>query len=251
MRNHNRDGDRTSHPGPATKDVAAMPPVLVGVAADPQVKRLEWVAMATASVLVLAASYAAWWPISIPEAWGFVTGGACVWLVVRQHVWNWPIGLANNVFFFILFFQGRLFADMSLQVLYFGLGLYGWRNWLKGGANRSPLQVSRATRAEWWGLAMGVPLAACGVWRVLVMVNGAAPFWDAVTTVLSRAAQFRLTRKRLENWWFWIAADVIYIPLYVSRSLPLTAALYGVFLAMCLMGWREWKRSLIQEKEVA
>jgi nicotinamide mononucleotide transporter len=80
--------------------------------------------------------------------------------------------------------------------------------------------------------------------EVLVWVNDAAPLWDAMTTVLSLAAQYLLCRKRFENWWFWIAADVIYIPLYLSRQLPLTAVLYAVFLVMCLVGVREWSRSL-------
>ncbi len=72
-----------------------------------------------------------------------------MWLVVRENVWNWPIGLANNVVFFVLFLQSRLFADMGLQVLYFCLGLYGWMNWLFGGAYGTPLKISRTTRTEW------------------------------------------------------------------------------------------------------
>ena len=86
---------------------------------------------------MLAASYLGWWAIGVTEAWGFVTGGICVWLVVREHLWNWPVGLANNVFFFVLFLHGRLYADMSLQMVYFGLGVYGWLNWIFGGANRT------------------------------------------------------------------------------------------------------------------
>lgn len=200
--------------------------------------------MVVASALVLLASYRAWWPIGIAEAWGFVTGGICVWLVVREHMWNWPVGLANNVFFFALFFHGRLFADMGLQVVYFGLGIYGWLNWLFGGENHSVLKVSQTTRMEWLVLLGAIPLCTFGLREILVAVNGTAPFWDSLTTVLSLAAQYLLCRKRLENWFFWIAADVIYIPLYLSRHLPLTAALYAAFLAMCLIGVREWKRSL-------
>lgn len=200
--------------------------------------------MVIASVLVLLASYLVWWPIGIAEAWGFVTGGICVWLVVREHMWNWPVGLANNVFFFALFFQGRLFADMGLQAVYFGLGLYGWMNWLFGGDNHSVLKVSRTTRKEWWVLLGAIPLGTWGLRETLMAVNGAAPFWDSLTTVLSLAAQYLLCRKRFENWFLWIAADVIYIPLYLSRHLQLTAMLYAVFLAMCLAGVREWNRSM-------
>lgn len=200
--------------------------------------------MFAVSVLVLLASYWAWWAINVTEAWGFVTGGICVWLVVREHLWNWPIGLANNVFFFALFLQGRLFADMGLQVVYFGLGVYGWLNWLFGGENATVLKISRTTRNEWLVLVAAIPLGTWGLREILIAGNGAAPFWDSLTTVLSLAAQYMLCRKRIENWFFWIAADIIYVPLYLSRHLPLTAVLYAVFLAMCLVGLREWNRSM-------
>ncbi len=199
--------------------------------------------MAAVSALVLAASYLGWWTIAVAEAWGFVTGGICVWLVVREHMWNWPIGLANNVFFFVLFLRGRLYADMSLQIVYLGLGVYGWLNWIFGGTNRTALKISRTTRTEWIVLAATIPLCTWGMREILVAVKDAAPLWDALTTVLSLTAQYLLCRKRFENWWFWIAADLIYVPLYLSRALPLTAVLYGVFLIMCLIGLREWWRS--------
>jgi nicotinamide mononucleotide transporter len=208
------------------------------------VKASEAALAAIISLLVLAASYLGWWSIAIPEAWGFVTGGICVWLVIREHLWNWPLGLANNAFFFVLFLRGRLYADMTLQILYFGLGIYGWLNWVFGGENRSALKISRTTRIEWLVLAAAVPLGTWVLREVLLRVNDAAPVWDSLTTVLSIAAQYLLCRKRFENWGFWIAADVIYVPLYLSRKLPLTAILYAVFLLMCLAGVRVWRRNM-------
>ena len=197
--------------------------------------------MLAVSAAMLAATALDLWPIPWTEVIGFVTGGVCVWLVVRQHIWNWPIGLANNVTFFVLFGQQRLFAEAGMQVVYFALGVYGWWNWLYGGANRTELTITRTTRAEWLTLAAIVPFGVWGLRELLVAVNGAAPFWDAVVTVLSLAAQYLMTRKRLENWWFWMAADVISVPLYVSRDLWLTAGLYAVFFVMCVIGWREWR----------
>ena len=67
---------------------------------------------------------------------------------------------------------------------------------------------------------------------------------DAVTTILSLVAQYLLCRKRIENWWFWIAADLIYVPLYLQRALPLTALLYAGFLVLCGLGLRAWRHSL-------
>jgi len=154
------------------------------------------------------------------------------------------MGLANNVFFFVLFFQSRLYADMALQIVYFGLGVYGWCNWVHGRGHRATIPISRTRRAEWLALALAMPLATIGLRKVLLLVNGAAPFWDAFTTVLSLAAQYLLCRKRLENWLFWIMVDVIYVPLYLSRNLPLTAVLYSVFLVMCLIGVTQWWRTV-------
>ena len=38
----------------------------------------------------------------------------------------------------------------------------------------------------------------------------------------------------------WIAVDLIYVPLYLSRDLHLTALTYIVFLGLCVLGWRQW-----------
>lgn len=200
--------------------------------------------MLGASAAMITASWLGWWSMAMTEVLGFATGGVCVWLVVREHLWNWPIGLANNVFFFVLFLQSRLYADTGLQVIYFGLGVYGWIHWRFGGAERSELPISRTTPGEWGVLAVSVPLATWGLRELLIVINGAAPLWDSLTTVLSLAAQYLLCQKRFENWWFWIAADLIYIPLYFSRKLPLTAVLYGVLLTMCVVGMRQWRPRL-------
>ncbi len=193
------------------------------------------------SAMALATSLRVW-PITWTEVLGFTTGGICVWLTVREHIWTWPIGLANNVVFFVLFWQGRLFADAWLQVLYFGLGVYGWWNWLHGGPMRSRLTVTRAATWEWLLLLAAVPVAVWGLREALIAAQGAAPMWDSLTTVLSLAAQYLLCRKRLEHWLLWMAADMIYVPLYFSRDLPLTGLLYALFLVMCVVGWSQWRR---------
>ena len=206
--------------------------------------RKEILIAVISSAIVILLSLQTWAGISLTEALGLVSGGICVWLVVREHLWNWPIGLANSIVFFILFWKSGLYADMWLQVIYFALGLYGWIHWLRGGPNQTQLEVSRATPAEWIEVATFIPLATLGLRELLIIANGAAPFWDALTTVISLAAQWLLCRKRIENWFLWITADLIYVPLYFNRQLVLTGILYAVFLLMCIAGWRAWHRQL-------
>jgi nicotinamide mononucleotide transporter PnuC len=87
--------------------------------------------------------------------------------------------------------------------------------------------------------------AATGfLWWLLGKLGGAAKFWDALTTSISLSAQWLQSRKKLECWHLWILADVIYVPLYISRGLNLTALLYGVFLCMAVMGLLAWQKSV-------
>jgi nicotinamide mononucleotide transporter len=67
---------------------------------------------------------------------------------------------------------------------------------------------------------------------------------DAWTTALSLSATYLQSKKYLESWVLWILVDVFYIGLYLYKGLQLTAGVYFVFLCMCLMGWRAWKRLL-------
>ena len=198
-------------------------------------------ALVSVALIVLSATHRA--ALGLTEVLGFVTGAWCVWLLVEENIWNWPIGIANNAFYVVVFWRARLFADMSLQVVYIILSIIGWYLWLHGGTGHGRLRVQRAHWRE--GLALGVAVVAMTVagTAFLRTVRDSAPFLDALTTSISLAAQYMLTRKLIENWHLWIVVDVIYVGLYASRSLPLTAVLYAIFLTMCVVGLLEWRRS--------
>lgn len=183
--------------------------------------------------------------VTVAELLGFLTGAASVWLTVLARISNFPVGIANSAFFLVLFLSARLFADSGLQVVYIVLGFAGWWQWLHGGPERSRLTVARS---GWPLLGCCVVFAALATWGLSVALDAAhdvAPFWDALTTALSLVAQFLLNCKKIENWAFWIAADVVYIPLYVVKRLDLTAIVYVLFLAMCITGVRTWRHALL------
>ena len=198
------------------------------------------------SVVLLAGSWFHAIAFSITEDLGFITGALTVWLTVVENIWNFPIGIANDIFFFILFLQASLFADMGLQALYIILGFQGWYLWLRGGTNKTVLRVSNVSRKGLFILIFITVVATYGMTVYLQRIQDSAPFWDALTTVLSIVAQYMLNKKFLENWYFWILADLIYIPLYVYEQLYLTSIVYLIFLVMCLLGVRAWVRSRVK-----
>jgi nicotinamide mononucleotide transporter len=205
-------------------------------------KRFDlWIGVAIGLALITA-SWRGWTSYSMTEALGFVTGAACVYLVIRQSIWNFPLGIANNIFFLILFVNAGLYGDAGLQVVYIALGIQGWRYWLYGGQNRKAAQITHASPRLLVALGSFVVIGTAGLILALRAARGAAPAPDAFTTVLSLAAQYLLNRKTIENWILWIVADIIYVWLYISRGLQLTAALYFVFLCLCVAGLLNWRR---------
>ncbi|MFC8619252.1 nicotinamide riboside transporter PnuC [Micromonospora purpureochromogenes] len=179
------------------------------------------------------------------ELLGFATGVLNVWLVARQHIVNWPVGIANVLLLMVLFWTAGLYADAGLQVVYVLLGLYGWYHWLFGGERRGRLAVSRTSGREWAGLAVAGVLLTGGLWALLDRAtDSTVPLADAFTTALSLLATYGQTRKLVESWWLWIVADLVYIPLYAYKGLWLTGALYLVFLALCVLGLRAWRADL-------
>lgn len=193
-----------------------------------------------------AIAYAAWVTgnASPLEAAAFVSGAICVWLVVRQNIWNFPLGLINVAISGYLFYQYRLYADSGLQAVYFALNLAGWYLWLYGGKGRTALNVGRTSRVELAIIGGFIAVSTACLWWLLDKAGGAAKFWDALTTSISLAAQWLQSRKKLECWHLWILADVLYVPLYISRELYLIALLYAVFLGLAVMGLLAWRKAV-------
>jgi len=180
------------------------------------------------------------------EVLAVVFGIVSVYLSTREHIWSWPTALVNVGLYFVVFYEAKLYADMGLQVVYFGLSLYGWYEWLYGGANRTELHVSRTTRP------LGVRLLIIGIVCAAVLgtllarfTDAALPYVDSATTSTSLVAQWMMTRKILENWAVWMAVDVVYVGMFIFKHLYLTAGLYTVFFVLAAMGYVQWKRSLV------
>jgi len=173
-----------------------------------------------------------------------IAGALSVYLSARENIWSWPTGIVNVGLYIIVFQRTGLYSDMGLQVVFLILSIYGWYEWLYGGKNRSELTVSRATARDW---LISIPIALVfwfALARSTATIPGVAlPYVDSGLATLSLVAQWMLTRKLLENWVLWIIADIVYVPMYLYKKLPVTAALYVLFLVLASMGLRSWWQS--------
>jgi nicotinamide mononucleotide transporter len=190
---------------------------------------------------------------SYVELIAVVFGLLSVYLSAREHIVSWPTAIVNVAIFFFLFWKAKLYADAVLQLVYLTLSVYGWYEWLYGGSQHSRLKVSKTSRTEWLVLTPLFLVGGLGLGALLARyTDSPIPYFDAMLTAASLVAQWMMTRKLLENWLIWIAADIVYVPVFIRRGLPFTALQYAVFLVLAAMGWYGWRQSLrAQQREAA
>ncbi len=201
--------------------------------------------LALSLLLLTAGTYALTWVSPWTEALGATTGALCVWLAARSDPWTWPLGIANNLLYLVVFWRSRLYADALLQLVYVAISLYGIWRWRSGRGAARVRPVERAGAAELALVGGAAAALAALLYSTLARhTDSDVPALDAITTATSLAAQWLMSRRLLENWWVWIAVDLVYVPLYVYKGLHVTAVLYGVFLLLCISGLAGWRREL-------
>ncbi len=189
----------------------------------------------------LLSNWAAWLPLSPLEIVATVFGLWSVWCYVIESVWSWPTGLVNVALQIVLFWHYGLYAETGLQVVYVGLQMYGWWQWVRGGDRRAGVVIERTTALTWIDLATVSLLAYVPMGYVLDRwTDSTVPWADSAPTVLSLVAQWMISHKKLENWLVWIVVNVLSIPLFAYKGLYLIAGLNVVFLGLSVWGQLRW-----------
>lgn len=184
------------------------------------------------------------------EFTGLASGLLCVWLLIRQNVWTFPIGLVYSFVSVAVFIEARLYADVLLSGYYVLMNAYGWYYWLYGGHRTSNdvLLVTRTPRQSAWMLAVLTVLAIGAMgWVFDTQTDADFPYWDSATTCMSFAAMWMTARKYIENWIIWLVVDVIATAIYYVKGIHFYAILYGVYLGMAILGWRAWQLTMMRQ----
>lgn len=177
------------------------------------------------------------------ELLGFMAGIAYVVLAIREHYWCWVFGIINVGIYIFVFFQGKLYGMMSLQVIYLGMSVYGLIRWrgLSADSGTNILKIPNKTFVI--SMLSMVVLMLLSVW-ILKFTDNTSPWMDGGITAMGLVATWMTARKYLENWLVWIVNDAICVVFYFYSGLYLTTVLYAVFMVMAVVGYREWKRKL-------
>ena len=170
---------------------------------------------------------------------GFVA--AAIFLAGRNNIHTWWTGIVGCGVFAVVFYEARLYADVTLQGFFILTSVYGWWKWLHGGnGGELPVRFSRP------GLLIASTLAATAValgygWLLLRFTDAYAPFLDSIVLAFSVLGQLLMMERRVENWWAWLLVNTIAVPLYASRGLYVTSTLYAAFWVNALVSLRKWR----------
>jgi nicotinamide mononucleotide transporter len=164
-------------------------------------------------------------------------------LAGRNSVHTWWTGIIGGLLFGYVFYEAKLYADVTLQVFFLITSVDGWRRW-RGEPARA-LSVTRTKPSTLGQLAVAGVLVVV-LYGVLLhrFTDAYAPFVDSAILAFSVLGQFLLMQRRIETWWCWLLVNSLAVPLYWQRGLHLTSLLYAAYWLNALVSLRHWRSDL-------
>jgi nicotinamide mononucleotide transporter len=167
---------------------------------------------------------------------------AAIFLAGRNNIHTWWTGIVGCALFGWVFFDTKLYADVTLQVFFILTSIYGWWKWRHGNKGEElPVRFSAPGALLLWAVSATAVAIGYG-WLLLRFTDAYAPFLDSIVLAFSVLGQLLMMERRVENWWSWLLVNTIAVPLYASRGLYLTAVLYAAYWINAVVSLRRWRR---------
>lgn len=191
------------------------------------------------------------------EYFGVLTGLIYLVLEIFQHRAMWVVGFLTSFTYIFVFFFSKFYADMSLNIYYVGISIYGfwqWRRKPSGGAETGKeVIVFRHLQTR---LALGIIVVSAVLYGCMYFIlshytDSPVPAGDAFTTALSITATWMLAKRIIEHWWFWVVINFVSVVLYYQRELYPTCFLFLCYGILAIIGWINWKKKgMVYDKEI-
>ena len=185
--------------------------------------------------------------MSAQETLAVVLAVAYIVLAIRENRWCWPAGIGSSLLYLPVFYDAALYMEAGLQLFYVAMAVYGWWAWRPAQREGAPGDGSAVLAIHRWPPRWhGAAVAAVAVlsltsgWVLDRYTPAAAPYLDSFVTWSAVLTTWMVARKVLENWRYWFVIDGVTLGLALQRGLNLTAALFALYLALAVVGWRAW-----------
>lgn len=173
-----------------------------------------------------------------------------IWLEYKASIWLWPVAFVMQALGIVLYYQKGLYADCGMEFYYIVMTIYGflaWRGVLhkKETGNAAVRPVTHFPKKKLLPWAAATLAIWAGIYLFLTRcTDSTVPLADSFTTALSIVGTYALARKYLEQWYIWIAVDIVTCALYFHKDIPFKASLYALYVVIAVFGIRKWRKQM-------
>lgn len=178
-----------------------------------------------------------------------ILGLLYIYFSIKQNVLLWLFGILTSALYIYVYFDSKLYADMSLQFYYLFISIYGWYYWINGKSdNKTELKVTYTDKNSALML-FAVTLAIFFVYAiVLKLTDSTIIYWDSFTTAAGITATWMLVKKKIEQWIIWIIVDAVSAVMYFHKELYSTLVLFVIYTVLAVAGYYRWRNEYKLEK---
>ncbi len=171
-----------------------------------------------------------------------------VWFARQANLLVYPTGIVSTVIYVYICFNIQLYADMGINIFYTSMSIYGWYVWTRKDALKRYRPIRWNTKTQQAAGIAAIPVLYILIFALIYVfkqddteyMQSYIPYVDSFTTSIFLIGMWYMARKKIENWIYWIAGNIISIPLYFDKGLVFTSFQFAVFLVLAVMGLLAW-----------
>ncbi len=205
-----------------------------------------------------------------------IFGIISVFYAKKEDILVFPTGIISTALYVYLLSQWAMYGDLIINIYYTIMSIYGWYIWSKIiDKNQQHIKITRSNaidKIKAFGIFVFTALVVIIVYRYdwnnngepvmpnigltdsiqyawdkltsgnIVEFRAATPYLDTFTTAAAFVAMWLMANKKLEHWIFWIAVNIVSVPMYFIKGFGFTSIQYFIFLILAILGYKEWKK---------
>lgn len=181
-----------------------------------------------------------------------VTGVIYIILEIRQKNLMWVIGILTSVAAMWVFFRQGLYASFGLNTYYLVTSFIGLWQWNRDKKKFLPeddelkqeeIHLTRLSRRTVLISLLVIVGGTLLLAQIMELVENPMSYIDSAVTVLSAVATWWLVKAYLQQWWLWIAADLMSTILCATQGLWWMTLLYALYTISAFYGMHHWKKN--------
>ena len=184
----------------------------------------------------------------IIEIIAVITGMLSIWYSYRINILVYPIGMISLALYVFIFINNGLYANAVINFLYFVISIFGWWNWLRQRTTDNGQQTTDKVELKVSYLSKKGSIIIITIFITLIFfinlftTNDLSIRLDYYTSAAGLIAMVLTSFKKVENWFFYLVADIVLIPLCIYNGLYLTSIQYVAYTILAIMGYINWNK---------